>query len=367
MAFNQHGPVVQTTPPYPPLLVISLCCLASVCVTAHVDAAVDDGNVRQYGWYAPTDLVLNTSSPFYFHEIGVFINATRLTYVSTSGGYYENWTTSESISDAWERSTEFFVNPPFGMRALVFYQPRTLRLLIAYRGTDLTNDLGGLCDRCADSFLWDNIKYKDLPENCRQFNVSTLDYLSNAMEFANTVASAFPLYNIMFTGHSLGAGLAAVVSTLGNFLVNADCAPFNAGAIVFSPPGYIATLMDRTGVDLGLVDPYMVVSLADRWDPVWVGCNASQYGGVIAQVCEWFSGVPSAACIECDSAPSELPLNTSNCQTCLVERHEFYHYEQLRPISPACGAARQECSLDGLNCWTSGDMCVLSNRTRAAK
>ncbi|CUG88782.1 lipase, putative [Bodo saltans] len=321
-------------------------------------AAGSEGS-NSYGWFHPTDLIWNTSSEFYFHEIGVFMNATRLSYVSTYGGYYENWTVNESISDLWVRSEEYFLNPQYGMRALVFYQPDTARLLIAYRGTDLTNDIGGLCDRCADTYLWDNVPYQQLPADCMQFPETTLDYLTLAANFANDVAFAFAEYEIMFTGHSLGAGLAAVVSTLGNAALNFGCAPANSGAVVFSAPGYIATMMYRTSVDLSVVDPYRVVTLVDRWDPVWVGCNASTRGGVMAQVCQWFFGVPSTACIECDSTPAELPLNTSNCETCMMQRHAFFHYEQLRPISPACApSGRQECSWH--SCWSSGSMCSLS-------
>jgi hypothetical protein len=318
-----------------------------------------------YGWFHPTDLIWNTSSEFYFHEIGVFMNATRLSYTSTSGGYYENWTINESISGMWVRSEDYFLNPSFGMRALVFYQPDTARLLIAYRGTDLTDDIGGICDRCADTYLWDNVPYDQLPAQCMQFPETTLDYLTLAANFANEVAFAFAGYEIMFTGHSLGAGLAAVVSTIGNAALNFGCAPSNSGAIVFSAPGYISTMMARTSIDLSLVDPYRVVTLVDRWDPVWVGCNASTRGGVMAQVCQWFYGVPSTACIECDATPAELPLNTSNCETCMMQRHAFFHYEQLRPISPACApSGRQECSWH--TCWASGSMCSLNQQLNSS-
>lgn len=327
----------------------------------HLRQEGDDTNVSSSssGWYHPSDLLRNTSAPFFIHELELFLNATKLSYVSTSGGYFENWTVNESVNADWVRSQDFFLNPAFGLRALMFWQFSSGRILIVFRGTDLTNDLGGLCDQCADQYLWGNVPYSDLPPQCHQFSEKTLDYLKGAMDYANDVQNAFPFYNILFTGHSLGAGLAAAVSSLGNIPFNLGCAPPNAGAIMFSPPGYIATLMNRSGVDLGLVDPTTIVALVDQWDPVWVGCNASLFGGLMGQVCQWYDGAPSAQCVACDAQPSELPMNTSNCQACMMQRHAFSHYLQLRTTPPVCSLGpRQECySLS--SCWTSGGLCVL--------
>lgn len=343
---------MSSAPPTTSLLLTStVAVLLSVLLTTTSAVRVKDS----YGWFKPTDLIWNTSSTFYFNEIEVFLNATRLSYVSTSGGYFENWTVNESISPSWVRSQSFFLNPEYGLRAMVFYQPDTARLLIVFRGTDLTNDIGGICDRCADSYLWDNIPYSQLPSECQQFSEATLDYLANAESFVGDVAINFIGYDFMYTGHSLGAGLAAAVSTLGNTW--GGCGPANAGAIVFSPPGYIETLMRRTSMDLSQVDPYLVVSLADHYDPVWVGCNASKRGGVLAQVCQWFDGLPSSQCVTCDANPSELPVNSTNCQVCMMQRHEFAHYySQLRYLSPICQpSARQECEDGG--CTSEGWFC----------
>jgi hypothetical protein len=60
-----------------------------------------------------------------------------------------------------------------------------------------------------------------------------------------------------------------------------------------------------------------------------------------------------------------LPLNTSNCETCMMQRHAFFHYEQLRPISPACApSGRQECSWH--TCWASGSMCSLNQQLNSS-
>lgn len=310
-------------------------------------------------WFLPSSLVRNTSDPEYFHEFNIFFNATRLTYVSTHGGYFENWTVNESISPRWIKSDTYLLDPPYGLRALVFYQPSSLRLLIAFRGTDLTNDLGGLCDRCADQYLWGGVEYDSLPSECQQFPESTLDYLTNAAAFANEVAFNFFLYDVMFTGHSLGAGLALCVSAMGNNPLNFGCAPPNAGAIVFSTPGYISTLMNRSSLDLALVSTDRALVFVDQWDPIWVGCNNSVHGGFIGRLCEWQDGTPSSACVSCDSTPAELPMNSTACNECMLQRHSFAHYESLRAVVPVCyDQPRQEC--DGiLSCWTSGWMCTL--------
>jgi hypothetical protein len=307
-----------------------------------------------WGWYMPADITRNVTSAEFLHDLGVFVNATRLSYTQTYGGYYEPWTVNESISSAWTKST-LEVNPPFGMRALAFFQRSTWRVLVVYRGTDLTNTTSGICDQCADRMLWGGVAYRDLPDPCHRFDESTLDYFRAALLFARRVALHFFGYDMMFTGHSLGAGLAALVSNLGNIFLD-DCAPPNRGAVVFSTPGYVEVLINNTGADLGDVDPRRLVVFADEWDPVFVGCNRSKDGGFLGYWCTWSDGPPSQSCITCDSTTGELPRDTSACNACMQERHVFSHYMAIARVSPTCHGSRQECTAL-FSCPTKGPYC----------
>lgn len=336
-----------------------VCLLAPVILALAAFVAVDAGPIATSGWFDPSWFASQAGTPYFEHELGVLLNATKLSYIATSGAYYRNYSVNASINSDWVKlGSPLFLNPSFGLRALTFVQPASSRVIVAFRGTDLTQDLGGICDQCADMLLWDGIAYEDLPARCQQFNESTLDYLTAALAFSNAVQDAFPTYSILFTGHSLGAGLAACVSSLGNlgFFNNIGCAPSNAGAIVFSPPGYIGTLSNRTGVDLSLLDAKRIVALADVWDPVWANCNASYAGGVSALVCSWLVGSPSAECVACDTF--EVSSNSTDCDVCMIQRHIFSHYMSLGNVTPNCNPQpRDECASEG--CPSSGWLCAI--------
>jgi hypothetical protein len=312
-------------------------------------------------WYRPGTIVSNTSNDLFFTQLRVMLNATRLSYTATHGGYYENWTVHETVSDSWRKSA-LEANPESGgMHALVFVNDADWRVLVAFRGTDLTNDTSGIADQCADTYLWQGVAYNDLPPECRQFSEHTLDYLSRASDFAYEVAGYYRLYEILYTGHSLGAGLALMMSIMGNEeLADMWCGPTNAGAIVFSPPAYIEPILNRTGTNMWNVNSGFaagtLVAFADKYDPIFVQASASPYGGIAAVICEWDDGAPSEECVSCEADPAAMNISSADCAVCMMQRHIFSHYMGLRRMSPTC-SVKNECAFPA-SCSASGSNCL---------
>ena len=310
------------------------------------------------GWYMPGVIVSNTTNTLFFTQLRVMLNATRLSYTSTHGGYFENWTVNETVSAVWRKS-ELEHNPEDGgMHALVFVDEAEFRVLVAFRGTDLTNDTSGIADQCADKLLWGEVAYADLPTICHQFSEYTLDYLARASDFAYEVANWYPFYEILYTGHSLGAGLAIMLSVMGNEeLADMWCGPTNAGAIVFSPPGYVGPLLQRTGTDMWTMQIGTLVAFVDQYDPIFVQANASAYGGISAILCQWDDGAPSNECLSCEASPQSMNISSPDCQICMMQRHMFSHYMSLRTSSPTC-AVKNECAFP-TSCPAQGTNCLL--------
>lgn len=314
------------------------------------------------GWYRPGTILSNTSNDLFFTQLRVMLNATRLSYTATYGGYYENWTVTETISDHWRKSSLEHNPEEGGMRALVFINGDEGKILIAFRGTDLTNSTSGLADQCADQYLWQGVAYNDLPDACLNFSEHTLDYLARARDFSYEVQENYFSYEIMYTGHSLGAGLAIMLSIMGNEqLADMWCGPTNAGAMAFSPPAFIQPLLNRTGTNMWNVNAWLmagtIVAFVDVYDPIFVQANASDHGGIAATICAWADGTPSAECLACEATPAAINISSPDCGMCMAERHMFAHYMGLRRTSPVC-YGKNDCGRPTI-CFPSGSNCLL--------
>ena len=261
----------------------------------------------------------NCSSAAFHDIVAPLAEMTKLTYTSTNGSYYNK--SDDGVSpDGWTRVTTLKHDPPGGMRALVFVQPSRRRGVVAFRGTDLdTSRPSGQADLCADKLLWDFATRSELPTYCANFSNHTLDYLTTAFHFEARARAAFPTLDFLFTGHSLGAGLATLVaSSLGS------------RAAVFSAPGLRGVLRNRTHTDPAQVGVDNVFVLADVNDPVFQASRAELGGeGSVGTSCTW-STVPGPACSSCYAPPHPLP-NTSraDCASCFAQHHIFAHYLAL--------------------------------------
>eukprot|EP00051_Salpingoeca_urceolata_P035907 m.31928 g.31928 ORF g.31928 m.31928 type:complete len:716 (+) comp9883_c0_seq1:77-2224(+) len=163
-------------------------------------------------------------------------NATLLSYTATHGSYFDPSATNATVR-GWTRDFELQRDPAGGgMRALVFVHAASGRGLVAFRGTDLnTSGPSGQADNCADAQLWSGKAEAQLPAFCKAFPPATLDYLTNAIAVGHAVRAKYPGLDLLFTGHSLGAGLAGLVAA----------AMPGTYAAAFAPPPLLTTLYAR--------------------------------------------------------------------------------------------------------------------------
>lgn len=265
------------------------------------------------------------------HRLSIVSNATRLAYTSTYGSYYNPLEANATIGAGWLRFAE--ENPQFGMRAIAFAHFESQRLLIAFRGTDLnTESLSGQADLCADSYLFS--QNRTLPSFCQQFPESIVDYGTAARLFTLRVQSQLPEFDLMFTGHSLGGGLASMMA-LFQTEQNTSCIGTGAGAVAFAAPDYLFAMALHSAVNLTEVTvdsegdrAARILVMADSFDPIFYSAHIRPAKGMIGHLCLWEAKNVSSACLECDT-PTNVNWDSVNCFTCLLERHIFGHYEKL--------------------------------------
>jgi hypothetical protein len=259
------------------------------------------------------------------------VRGPQLSYTATTGSYF-NASDENATVDGWERPLTH--NPPFGMRALCFVDHAAARAVIAFRGTDLDNrSASGQADACADSLLWEGFE----PAWCRRkFSSATIDYLAAALSFAATARSRYPSLDFLYTGHSLGAGLAFAVAAIEGGR-NGSGAGELPPAVAFASPNWV-NATQRRGVPLPRASAARraFYALADEWDPVQrLSLAASGLAGV---QCLWRSPEPPS----CAKCYAHLPYNFSTrpeCRLCFELRHVYAHYLEVDVPGPKAGCA----------------------------
>jgi hypothetical protein len=244
-----------------------------------------------------------------------------------------------------------------GMRALVFIQPATQRLIVAFRGTDLNvTSASGQADSCADSILFYNKSRADLPRYCNKFSAEKLDYYTSAYNFTKSVLHLYPSYanvgGVLFTGHSLGAALALLMSAsfkslhLFNPDVNEEAdAGLTVGAankmatpaVVFSSPSVSSLIQTRVKMPPASINSSRTILLANKWDPVFASGNHSYPGAV----CLWTPPEP-LSCKECYKDKPYNPISPE-CGICFEKAHVFSKYVNLTEsrVWPECSQAKR--------------------------
>lgn len=263
---------------------------------------------------------------------------TSLAYTATHGSYFNSSTVNSTV-DSWVRGLT--ANPPGGgMRALLFLQPRTQRGVVAFRGTDLDRHAAsGQADACADHILFN--ESGALPEFCAQFDAATLDYFARALEFVAEVRAAHPNLDLLFTGHSLGAGLAMMMSVAAPASQpGVPAAEVKWPVVGFGTPAWLQPLLRRTGLSPGAAAARPLFAIADAYDPV--EAVAVRDHGLMGTVCRWgMDKPPSAACGPCfANLQGGGTGSAAACSACFLQRHIFSHYmAALRGRRPDCVAA----------------------------
>jgi hypothetical protein len=276
-----------------------------------------------------------------FHAVAAPLSRmTSLTYTATHGSYF-NASTVRSTVDGWVRGLT--ADPPAGMRALLFYQPQTRRGVVAFRGTDLDRRAAsGQADACADHILFN--ESGALPGFCAQFDAATIDYFARALEFVAHVRAGFPSLDLLFTGHSLGAGLAMMMSVVAPALSPGvfDSSKVKWPAVGFGTPAWLQPLRSRTGLSPVAAAARPLFAIADAYDPV--EAVAVRDHGLLGAVCRWGMDDPTpAACGPCFAQLRGGGAGSAvACGACFLQRHIFSHYlADLRGPRPSCVVAAE--------------------------
>jgi putative lipase involved disintegration of autophagic bodies len=294
---------------------------------------------------------------------------TKMTYTATHGTYFNPKANATVVGEGWHLSSLLHNPVRGGMRALLFYSTDLSRAVIAFRGTDLGSsgvDVSSgsrqdpvwasmTADECANLVLWHGASRKQLPDKCGSFSDNELDYLSRAADFVTLASQALQSiqathWEILFTGHSLGAGLASLMgATQGGMLLtgrpNTVALSATASCVLAFSSGNVSTiLLNRSSVRSGSVNVSQVYILADRWDPVYRGSA----GDLDATVCLWAS-TETESCTTCyakDEASDDMDMEKDEaCDTCFLTHHIYAHYLEL-----VASSARPTCHIE-----TGGD------------
>mmetsp|Transcript_8234 Transcript_8234/g.9417 ORF Transcript_8234/g.9417 Transcript_8234/m.9417 type:complete len:316 (-) Transcript_8234:126-1073(-) len=211
----------------------------------------------------------------------------------------------------------FSLTPRNGLNALAFkkkgsYNEYGNGIIITFRGTTTTSD------RCADAILWD--PEDPIPFWCRVFRKSTLDYISQALKFVKQVKAGYPNHPIMFTGHSLGAALAEMMS-----LNSSGESP----SLCFASAGAKGPAR-RAGLFNSQSDVSCLFQIDNPWDPIVSYAMKDQLG----YLCEFQNVSETEACRRCLKEGKLSIL----CEQCFQDAHKFINYLNLvnRGQAPVC-------------------------------
>ena len=306
------------------------------------------------GWFVPSDVQSMDSAAFHTLLAPLF-RATTLSYTATFGTYYNPFEANETVDGFTKSSLES--NPPLGgMRSLVFVENAPgVRIIVVYRGTDLNSTTpGGQSDLCADQILWDNISDPSLMYPfCASIPPAQLDYYSQAKQFLRSVMLKYAApYQIMLTGHSLGAGLSnmMVLSTIDPDCFPPDDAVRLVGSVVMSSPSFILPTMQRVrvanystsaGLQLGL--SMRITTIADSFDPIYMEANRNPIG-LLGGLCTYTILPEPFACSICQLDPTDSPSNIA-CELCFAQRHIYSHYLHTfenSTLMPSCAASPRD-------------------------
>ncbi|KAG0620762.1 hypothetical protein M758_4G241700 [Ceratodon purpureus] len=192
-----------------------------------------------------------------------------------------------------------------GMHALVYEEENggeSGRIVVAYRGTQIGTTIDCIADMCVDAAMWvlpDDCEIN--PPKCALFDNATLDYFSQAVEYALKVRSAYPSASLLFTGHSLGGGLAILISAA----LSTDP---GYPVIAFGSAGTRTALQVRN-LNLSAEHQKRIVTIADQWDEIMRTSWDEQLGWV----CLYESKI-NFVCKKCFESPTCLSETISTRQ-----------------------------------------------------
>lgn len=198
------------------------------------------------------------------------------------------------------------------------------RFVLAFRGTQISSSLDSLADVCADKILWEGFKFASLPADCAPFSETTLDYFSQAVNFTLRVLEVCPAESLLLTGHSLGVGLAILVSA-------ALSEKYVLPVIGYGAPATYQALLERSLPFKGLQNDKIIV-IAHEWDQI----TRSQWDGQVGLLC-LYPRQQSSACKACFSSYEiGLPLSDTD----YFSASHLGHEEQIGFTGPSTNAMK---------------------------
>ena len=278
------------------------------------------------GWREDVAEVAATRNATRFHEIVAPVaSLVNQTYTASEGCTYfdpdhERWVPAPYYMSLKHDPADG------GMRAFFFESgapsDADYRGVVAFRGTDLgPGDTPSVrADACADALL----AFEPLPDYCVDFGKDVLDYYESAISFVRDqvleVRGADA--NILYSGHSLGALLAALVVET---LTRDGQRPV---ALVFSSPGFDAAAEAR-GVNATIAEDALV-ALADANDPVYFMARGNLTG---ATACT-FATADDESCDTCFARDPREGDEDPACVACFERHHIYGHYLRLLASEP---------------------------------
>lgn len=290
---------------------------ASTCATFFAAEA------NAVGWQEPSDALKETDLGPYFETVSPVLIAVRLTYTATTGSDY----IPDEAADpgllglpGWSRLRHFDVDPKEGgLHALAFVHNETMRALLAFRGTDLGSGEGSLADSCADSLLWENLTWAQLPADCHSFPNATLDYLSAALHWRDHVLHELPGFDPLYTGHSLGAGLAVLVAA-------SQAGQHEPKVMALSSPGFDMALQSRLHMFPQELRPFRNIVIYNEDDPIYFdGSSHHELFGSTACIFQ-SPGGQTPDCHLCYNGPVRPSFDRPECERCFLETHVLKNY-----------------------------------------
>eukprot|EP00252_Welwitschia_mirabilis_P004302 TRINITY_DN1459_c0_g1_i2.p1 TRINITY_DN1459_c0_g1~~TRINITY_DN1459_c0_g1_i2.p1 ORF type:complete len:324 (-),score=19.73 TRINITY_DN1459_c0_g1_i2:58-1029(-) len=223
-------------------------------------------------------------------------------------------------------------SPEGGCHALAYVPDNdtSSAIIVSFRGTQVTDQIDGQADLCADMILWNGLDFESLPSYCKVFDEETLDYLSQGISFSRKVMKAYPEGDLLFTGHSLGAGLAVLVSAA----ISANGGPVFP-VLGFGPPG-TQELLKKRNLRFRAAEEGLAVLVANEWDEI----VRSHWKEQVGTLCLYPVGEPEccSACFSSRKWKRDEVIPTGSCGECFMETHYLAALMRLaeKAIKPRC-------------------------------
>lgn len=285
-----------------------------------------------------------------------------------SNGPYRNESLPENanISCAgcgkWEALTEIHADPQIGVHAFAFANHETKQAIMAFRGACF-DPMKKSC-RADACFLIKHHAYgsettrifgDEMQWGCPFMEKRKLSYHKQAWDRVNLLKTAYPGYNVLLVGHSLGGFLAAYVAAQ---------MPGEVQAITFQPLTVGRELEEREGLSPEALDAKAngdILSLCDPYDCAFRSFaeRDSRRGTVSCFYDEWDRSQVPASCYGMRDKARDMNLDADEwaaLNDCITDSHEFYRYHGIAHFS------RDNSSSQPLLPTCSSDLSVLSNK-----